>query len=663
MQLFRTFTAGLAGLLLSSCANPLPQLWPPGAGTTDTAPGPTGPAPLETPRDTPTPEPRTLKVCAGVEPADLFLFNELTEAKRAVLATLYDGPLDRLDFDYRPVILLKLPSLADGDALIEPVPVQTGDQVLDDDGLLATLGPGVTVRPAGCRSSDCAYSYEGGALDMDRLRVTFHIRPGVQWADGADLTAADSVFGHRAAMYATSLMQNNGLASESLRSVLYTASYTAIDELTVEWTGLPGFLDPNYQANFFMPFPEHQLGGYTAEQFAEANEVLYAPLGWGPYHLVSWEHGQQIVLERNPHYYRRAEGLPYFDRLVFRFLGLGAADALANFADGRCDILLPETLSRFPSPEMAEMVRSGEARTVPIDIVGFEHLTFNIAPPAPSGDEGPALSGDEGPDPSILPLFADLRTRAAVAACLDRGALVSSLFYDLASPPAQLLPPSSPLMAGLDLPAHPYDPSRAAALLAAVGWQDLDGDGVLEAHGVTGIQDGTPLRFDLLTFDDPSRVQLSGLMAEQLRACGMDATARPLPARDLQYPSADALLSGRRFQLAETASPNGIEHLCLLGITSEISSEANLWTGRNIGGYSDPALDAACAAMAASPPDSPDYLATRQTALRLISEALLVLPLYSSVRFTLVRPDLTSLTGDLSQGSVLQAVEDLRLAP
>ena len=38
-----------------------------------------------------------------------------------------------------------------------------------------------------------------------------------------------------------------------------------------------------------------------------------------------------------------------------------------------------------------------------------------------------------------------------------------------------------------------YDPERAKALLDEAGWRDEDGDGIREAHGVEGVEDGTPL--------------------------------------------------------------------------------------------------------------------------------------------------------------------------
>ena len=45
----------------------------------------------------------------------------------------------------------------------------------------------------------------------------------------------------------------------------------------------------------------------------------------------------------------------------------------------------------------------------------------------------------------------------------------------------------------------PYDPEKAKQILEDAGWRDEDGDGIREAHGVEGIDDGTPLRIHHVT--------------------------------------------------------------------------------------------------------------------------------------------------------------------
>ena len=152
-----------------------------------------------------------------------------------ILQAIYDGPIDERSFDYQAIILEKLPSLADGDAVLQTIPVTAGDKIVDASGEVAELAEGVLVKPSGCAHMDCAVEYEGGELQMDQLQATFNLRPGITWSDGTPLTVTDSVY---------SFELNRDPDTEGyLYTVNRTASYKALDDLTVQWTGLPGFMD------------------------------------------------------------------------------------------------------------------------------------------------------------------------------------------------------------------------------------------------------------------------------------------------------------------------------------------------------------------------------------------------------------------------------------
>ena len=113
---------------------------------------------------TPTTPPRRLTICIAQEPETLFIYGGDSRAQRHVLQAIYDGPIDTLGYQYQPVILEKLPNLADGDAFIEPITITAGDLIVDSTGQLIRLQPGDMVRPYGCASSACAVSWDGAAL-------------------------------------------------------------------------------------------------------------------------------------------------------------------------------------------------------------------------------------------------------------------------------------------------------------------------------------------------------------------------------------------------------------------------------------------------------------------------------------------------------------------
>lgn len=645
MTLQRTTIILMAVLLLAGCGLPPASDIPatPTAPPTATEP----PAPLATQAASPTPERRDrLIVCSGAFPTDLFLYSEPTYIKSVVLSALYDGPIEMSAYEYHPVILTKLPSLADGDAWIEPVAVAEGDLVMDAGGALAALAPGTIVRPAGCRSGDCAIAYENGTVQMDRMRAVFNIRPGVQWTDGSPLTAADSVFSYQLSRSEEILYGNAGLVSNSATSVTFTADYSAVDANTVQWTGLPGFLDPNYPLNFFSPLPAGQLAGIPILDLLAREDVLYSPAGWGPYRVTSWDAGESLTLEANPNYDLAGEGLPSIQEVVIRVVGQDPATSLLAFGLGECDLLLQDSLPNVPVDELLTVEAMLRGRVYTDLQPLYEQLTFNIAPA----------------DPQQPAIFAEPRLRQAAAFCIDRPGLAELVYAGLVPALEMSLPGDHPLLQGAPVDLFRYDPQKAGQVLDGLGWLDTNGDGLREAHGVPGIDDGLPLIVRLSVPESDLRSRVGEYLASQLQVCGFQVMLENAPARDLFAQNEAAIGSGRRFDLLETASPMNIDGLCGLAETDRISGEGNAWSGSNLSGYSLPALDDACARMRASLPGTEDYTASRQAVLRIMNDTVPVLPLFVYVNFTVSRSDLSGVTTGLGQGE-LQDLERFHWEP
>ena len=102
--------------------------------------------------------------------------------------------------------------------------------------------------------------------------------------------------------------------------IVRTVSYQVLDELGVEWRGLPGYRDANSASFFFTPLPRHAWGEIAPAELLTAEISSRAPLGWGPYVIEAWTPGDHISLVRNANYAGMADGLPGFEQLVFRFI-------------------------------------------------------------------------------------------------------------------------------------------------------------------------------------------------------------------------------------------------------------------------------------------------------------------------------------------------------
>jgi len=252
----------LAAILLTACN---------GTPTPTTLPLTPTDSPSATPTATPEP-PSALTVCLGREPLSLYLYGGSSRAQWSVLEAVYDGPFDRRGYVDQPVILTGLPSLANGDALTSPVTVQRGQMVLDANGNLAPLETGLNVLPSGCSDASCAVAWDGASpLEMNQQRLTYRLIGGLTWSDGTPLTAADSVYSF------------NLLADPDTPQPKFvperSQSYEATDDVTVVWTGLPGYKDATYYINFYTPYPEHVWGQFTAAELKEAEVSARLPVG------------------------------------------------------------------------------------------------------------------------------------------------------------------------------------------------------------------------------------------------------------------------------------------------------------------------------------------------------------------------------------------------
>jgi len=352
-----------------------------------------------TPERSATPTPatqRTLTICLGEEPASLYPYGSLSAAARSVQAAIYDGPIDTNSYGYQAVILQKIPSLEDGDAQLQPIPVEAGDAVVDAGGQPVTLAAGVRLRPGGCHAQDCVITYDGvSAIQMDQMVVNFTLLPGLTWSDGEPLTADDSLFSYQIAS------SPNTPGSRYLFE--RTLSYEMVDELTLQWWGKPGYVDSNYFTNFWTPYPRHLWGDFSAAELPGVEAAARAPVGWGAYIIQDWMPGEGIYLSRNPHYFRSAEGLPAFDSLVFRFV-TDPNVAISQLIAGTCDLLDPSVGLDNQVQLLNAFSENRQLKAIYATSMNLERLDFGIRPAV--YDDGFSLDAGDRAD-----LFGDKRTR------------------------------------------------------------------------------------------------------------------------------------------------------------------------------------------------------------------------------------------------------------
>ncbi len=634
------------GIILSSCqaqptagpsplpATPLPSINTPVPATpTATLP----PKPSEKPA-------RSLVICLGQEPSSLFVYGPSSIGMWSVLEAIYDGPIDNRQYAAQPVILEKLPSVADKDAVFEAVDVKAGDLVVNVDGNPINLAAGAHVLPAGCSGSDCAQTWDGKkALKMDRLKVSFRLLAGLKWSDGAPLTAADSVYSFNLAA--------DPATKASKRIVDLTASYQAVDDVTVEWTGRPGFAPQSLDELFFLPLPKHAWDKYKPADMENVDEITRKPLGWGPYIIEDWKAGSNILLHKNPNYFRASEGLPRFDNLVFRFLGEPGDNNLAALQSGECDLIDQTTLLEDQLPQILELSTAKKLKAYIGQGPDWEHLDFNLQPAADTQKANPA---QVSPD-----FFGDIRVRQAFAYCIDRQKIIATLFNNLSSIPTTFLPPGHPMLAqGLTL--LPYDAAKGSQLLTEAGWVDEDNNPATPrvAQGAVNVRSGTPFEITYYTTQATARTKTAEMIAKNLADCGVKVNVQALDPGQLYAPGPDGVLFGRSFNLAQFSWETGSQPPCFLYETRSIPTAKNNWMGGNLTGYSSPEYDAACQKARQARLDSPDMVKDYQEAARLFNNDLPVLPLYFPLKISISRSDFCNMKMDVTARSSLWNLEN-----
>jgi peptide/nickel transport system substrate-binding protein len=579
-----------------------------------------------TPAPTLLPAPaRLLTICLGREPASLFYYDAASTAARAILAAVYDGPVDIQNYTEMAVILEKMPSLSDGDARLQPVQVNSGDLIVDSSGNPVNLETGVTYRPSGCTEISCTQSYSGDQpVTMDQLVLTFKLLPGIEWSDGTPLTSADSVYSYEIA--------HSLYPSAQAELVIRTQSYQATDDYTVEWMGIPGYQDGIYRNKFYTPLPQHAWHTFTIEQLRTSELSTRKPLGWGAYVIDQWVPDDHISLHKNPLYFRTGENLPRFDNLVYRFVG-STNEALDALQAGECDLIDQTAIFELQTPRMSELLNSNQAQAFYQNDAGWEQITFGI----------------KSIDSQRVSFFDITEVRQAVAMCIDRKALVADQTMDTQLLLDSYVPPSHPLY-NSQVVHYDFDQQKAAALLESVGWQDADNDPTTPrtALGVAGVPDGTAFEVEYLVSSD-ARPQADALAIQKLLSeCGIGTRIITTPPQDFLAPGPDGPVFGRSFDLAQFAWASSFEPACNLYLTSEITGPypgyPKGWGGMNASGYSNPQFDAACDNALFSLSDAPQHRAEHLQAQELFSADLPALPLYLHYNVAVARPDLCNYT-------------------
>ncbi|MDP9017974.1 MAG: peptide ABC transporter substrate-binding protein, partial [Candidatus Eremiobacteraeota bacterium] len=330
---------------------------------------------------------------------------------------------------------------------------------------------------------------KNGGISKDGLSVTYHLRRGARWQDGAAFSADDVIFTWQQMLNPQNLIVSRE-GYDVVSSIDRRDAFTIVVHLKRRYAPfVSSFFTMANHSDFILP--KHLLAKYPNLNRVSYNEH---PIGTGPFRVTSYERGSKIIFVANDNYWR---GPPKLRRIEYNFIPSDQT-SLALIQSHQIDMF-------YRAPEtMAATVRDIPGTRVNLSsFTRFADLGLNASTPA----------------------LHDVRVRQALAFATDRNALIEKVTHGIAIPGDTDQPPFF-WAYNPHAKHYPYDLAAAATLLDASGWRMGD-------HGIR-IKNGEPLTLTLVGFTGSGTASSAEvLVQEQWRRAGIDLAIKNFPSSQL----------------------------------------------------------------------------------------------------------------------------------
>lgn len=379
---------------------------------------------------------------------------------------------------------------------------------------------------------------ESWKVSKDGYSWTFHLKKGVRFHDGVEVTAQDVVFSYQ-------IPRQKGYSGPRGSDFEKIKSIEAMDRYTVNFT-LKEPYAPFLSTCTYAILPAHLLRDVPMEKLAEHPFNTKQPVGTGPFRFAKWEDGQYIELTAHADYFK---GKPKIQHLYFRIVPDQNAQ-LIHLQSGGMDWM------SIPATDLAIgklFEKQGKIRLHSSPSLSYTYIGYNLK----------------------LPLFQDLRVRQALTYALDRQSMVD-IVLEGQGQVAHTHGSSLSWAYSDDIPELEFNPLKAKELLAEAGWKDTDGDGILDRNG-------KKFSFILLTNQgNKMREMVSQIVQDQWAAIGIEVKPRLMEWSafihdHVETKNFEAVLLG--WSLGVDPDPTAIWH------------SKEMEKGLNFGSYNNPEVD------------------------------------------------------------------------
>ena len=310
---------------------------------------------------------------------------------------------------------------------------------------------------------------ESWTISPDKLSYTITLKKGILWHDFTDpvngkkwknkeVTAEDFKFyldvirnpktncGPSRVYYKD--VEKIEIINKYKFKVIWKVRYFLSKSLTLEMNPLPRHL---YHA-----YP----GEFDPKKFNDDHKRNRVIVGCGPYRFLRWDKNKRVVFVRFEKYFGKKYGIMV--PLKYRVYEIikHPNTRFQAFISGKLDQLGLNAEQWIKRTNTAIFKKGGKIKKMKYLARGYSYIGYNLK----------------------NPLFKDKRVRRALTHLVDRKRILKDVFHDLGQIVTGPFFYNSPSY-DKSIKAYAFDIKKAKKILAQAGWQDSDGDGILDKDG------------------------------------------------------------------------------------------------------------------------------------------------------------------------------------
>ena len=424
------------------------------------------------------------------------------------------------------------------------------------DGERADLVLGATTGFFGAESLDVAYNWDGWIMSIygiseNLYRLDENIEPQPWIAESVETPDENTwVFTIRDGVTFPNGKTVDAKAVKACFERTYEKNERADSTLKIKSMEADGMkftiVTPEPNPTLLNDLCDPLLGIYDATE--EPDEELGVSCT-GPYVATSFTAMTDVKMRANENYWG---GAPKADTVELKIIDDQDALDMA-LANGEIDLIAQETANGA-----SKFTDTSKYTTDTVTTTRANFLSFNLK--------------TEGLD--------DLAVRQAINYCIDREGYADVVYQGFATPCYGIYPDNLAFGGtdGLNLTVDSYDADKAKEILADAGYQDTDGDGILD-------KDGVNLSFKVLTYSyNDNCIQLADMLQAELSQIGIELSIETQDVLDDPLASGDFDLAILNYAMAPIGTPSYFINMLF---TTGASN--------NYGGYSNEKVDALAA--------------------------------------------------------------------